>query len=154
MVDGIRRYDTEELTVTKTSSGDGKNVVWELCTHAVLWTTISQTLHVLHGHCGLLDIKRSADGYNVQKGRWSNWYCLWQRRRGKKLCGKNVRPLNLHDKKPEFTGIYVWVLQNVHVVNSWCAPTTYDIYNIYIYIVTPQASCTTRWAHSRSPKEC
>ena len=40
MVDGIRRYDAEELTVTKTSGGGGENAVWELCTHAVLWTTI------------------------------------------------------------------------------------------------------------------
>ena len=39
-------YDAEELTVTKTSGGSGENVVWELCTHAVLWTTISETLHV------------------------------------------------------------------------------------------------------------
>ena len=32
--------------------------------HTVLWSTISETLHVRHGH---RDIKHSADGYNVQK---------------------------------------------------------------------------------------
>ena len=74
-------YDAEKLTVTKTSgSGGGENVVCELCTHAVLQTTISETLHMLHGHHGLLDIKRSADGYNVQK--------VWCRGAIGVICGK------------------------------------------------------------------
>ena len=107
MVDGIRRY------VTKTSGGGGDYVVW----HARCGITISETLHVLHRHRGLLDITRLADGYNVQKGRWS-------------VCGReneNVRPLTLHDTKRKFTGNCLDFTECSRRKLLARAPTTYDI---------------------------
>ena len=74
-------------------------------------------------------MKRSADSYNIQNGRWSNRYRLWQRSK----VGKGTVVLWQKRATYEQTGIYgklhlvLQVLQNVHVVKSWRAPMTYDI---------------------------
>ena len=116
----IRMYDAEEVTVIKTIGSGGENVVWERCTHAVLWTTISETLT----HCMyctdimafwiLINAQQTVTTYQKVGGAISTGIACGRKEEAKSLCGENVRPLNLQG-----------VLRNVHVVNSWRAPTIY-----------------------------